>query len=148
MIQIVLDYKPFPKQSFRFTKKGKAYQPKEKKQDDLVYLVKDQYTGDKLDGPIGVFIQFHYDYKISEKKYNIGNLVFKDTTPDGPDNLTKPVLDAIKATLMRDDGQIAFWGGYKAWVGENKIIITVLTNWEEYITFVKNLKTARIIKNF
>lgn len=140
MIQIVLDYKPFPKQSFRFTKKGKAYQPKEKKQDDLMYLVREQYKGNKLDGPIGVFIQFHYDYRTSEKKSDIGKLIFKDTAPDGPDNLTKPVLDAIKTILMKDDGQVAFWGGYKAWMGENKIIVTILTSWEEYVNFVKNLR--------
>ena len=148
MIQIILDYKPFPKQSFRFTKDGKRYQPKGKKQNDLMYLIKDQYKGDKLTGPIGIFIQFHYAYKASEKKYNIGRLIFKDTTPDGPDNLTKAVLDAIKTIVMHDDGQIAFWGGYKAWTGEDKIIITVLTNWKEYCIFVRDLNEYRKKKNY
>ena len=137
MIRFELDYRPFPKQSFRYTKSGKKYQPLDKKEEDLIYLMKDQYKGPKLSGPLGVICEFHYKYLKKEK--NTDTEIFKDTLPDY-DNLQKGLIDAAKKVVMNDDGQIAYWHGKKVFSGEDKIVLIVFNDYNGYINKLINEK--------
>lgn len=82
-----------------------------------------------LEGALKVYIGWYYPYKKSEKKSNIGKMIYCDKRPDA-DNLLKTLFDVMtKIGFWKDDAQIADLRFIKAWdvrarieVGIEKIV--------------------------
>ncbi len=59
-----------------------------------------------LSGPVGLHVEFHFPYRKSEPKKNLGKLLPKDTKPDC-DNMAKTLIDCMtRMGFWRDDAQI------------------------------------------
>lgn len=113
-----------PKQSIRFNiKQNRFYQPtkytkyiktiKQKLQSEL------PNTYDLYDLPVAV--EYIAYFKTRNKKL-IGR--YKETTPD-VDNILKPINDAVKGILIRDDKQIVSCSVSKYYSNCSKLIIKI-----------------------
>lgn len=121
---------PEAKQSFRFTKKGLRYKPKEfaAKENDIKLQIKSQMPkGFKMiQSGVAIFYRFIFSYpQVIPKKKRAIERLFRNKKPDS-DNLQKMVNDAIKGLVIRDDSQIVKWTGEKIYADEPCVEIEVI----------------------
>jgi Holliday junction resolvase RusA-like endonuclease len=138
VIRLEFDLKPLAKQSFKTTKTGHSYQPK-----DIVdfknavrWIARAQAPQlSQSDKPFHVELVFSFRRPESTKKPlktqidEFNALVVKTTKPD-VDNLTKAILDALNGIIWIDDAQVCELHVTKGIGKQDKIIViaTELTN--------------------
>lgn len=78
-----------------------------------------------FEGALKVYIGWYYPYKKSEKKSNIGKMIYCDKRPDA-DNLLKTLFDVMtKIGFWKDDAQIADLRFIKAWDARARIEVGI-----------------------
>ena len=114
-LQLTFDIKPKAVQSFRFTKAGIRYQPKEIKdwKNSIRLQAKNQIgRGFNLltdEVKIKVDFVFKLPKKYPQYKYNAiagGEIHYKTTKPDLTDNLMKGFIDSLSGIIWEADQQI------------------------------------------
>ena len=102
-------------QSFRFTKEGRKYQPKEVVSwKNLVRITAmRQYAGKPIlaDIPVSIDVEFVFPppkswSKSKRKALESGAVIYKVTKPDLTDNLKKALIDALSGVCWERDQQI------------------------------------------
>ncbi len=107
---------PKAKQSFRFTKKGLKYKPKDIKEAERnieMQVRKQLPSGFKvIDEPLKIN-KLHYIFPVPRsfskkvhQKIEQGLIVYKQTKPDLTDNLSKTVMDALEGIVFTNDSRI------------------------------------------
>ena len=122
---------PRPKQSFKFTKTGIRYQPKEVKQEagNIRSQIINQLPGDFQPFSRGIHIKkcwFVFPPLKSWSKKKLESLVtlgcfYKDTKPD-IDNCLKSVWDAMQGVVFINDSQICAMDDVKKFYGPKPMI--------------------------
>lgn len=134
MIKLVLDGIPKAVQSFRFTKQGRRYQPKETIDwKNFIKLQTLQQLPDDFEmykGAIALDVEFDFPPLKSwpKKKLNIlenGGLIYKTSRPDLQDNLMKGMSDALTGIVWKDDAQIAISVSVKKYALSPKTIVKI-----------------------
>jgi len=126
-MKIIIKGNPKGKQSFRFTKKGIKYQPKEVKQreENIQWQVINQLPKDfqPFDCPLWV-TKLHYIFaplkSFSKRKLRAiesDEIIFKDTKPDLTDNLAKLVFDALEGIVYINDSKIVAMDNVRKYYG-------------------------------
>lgn len=131
MIKLSFPVTPKACQSFRFTKTGRRYQPKEVLQFKrlISQIASCQYNGEPLKGPIGIYAVFNFKYLKSFSKKKIeylesGGAIHKTTKPDLTDNLMKGFIDALAGIVFEQDQQICVVHSRKVYALEDGIELT------------------------
>lgn len=101
--EFLLDVQPQVKQSTQFGS-FRAFTPAKKRQYQALVsrLLEDQFSGEKLCGPIKVTAVFSFPFRIEDRLYKqlgwMPMVEMKDI-----DNLLKPALDALSTIVYHDD---------------------------------------------
>ena len=132
---------PMPKQSVRSFIQGgaiKHYQPKETidRTNEYIKTIKFQLPKDFVMFEQRVHVRkMHFVFKPLKafhkikgrmKAINEGEIIYKETRPDLPDNLKKLVNDAMSGLVYKDDGIIVSEDNVKKYYGEGGMIIIEL----------------------
>jgi Holliday junction resolvase RusA-like endonuclease len=121
MLKLVFKGDPKAVQSFRFTRTGRKYQPKEviKWKEGIINQAKMQLpeTWKLLEGPLEFSATYVFNatqaIRTNKRKMNIlksGGKIYKITKPDLTDNLPKGLVDALSGVVWVQDQQIAATG--------------------------------------
>lgn len=111
----VLEIKPIAKGRPRFGK-GFAYTPSKTRQyeNEVAQLLKKQYWGLPLKGPISVAITFLFE-RPKKPKHSVWHIVKPDA-----DNLTKGVCDSANGIIWEDDAQVCELRVFKKYAPEGR----------------------------
>lgn len=103
MIHLYLEIEPVAKGRPRTDKRGWVYTPKETRlfERDLQFMVRQQFAGIPLTGPLNVHVTFFMRRPKGVSKKLIAHV----KRPDA-DNLLKSVFDSLNGILWNDDSQI------------------------------------------
>lgn len=115
MITFEVPGRPCAKQSVRFTKAGRRYQPADvlAYHDKIGWYARQAYAG-MLDGPVAISIVARFLTPRSWSKKRRANPGCYAQRPD-VDNLVKAALDGLKGVLIRDDAQVCILCITKLW---------------------------------
>lgn len=118
-MKIILPGNPIPKHRPRFLKNGRAYNDQRQYMNDLSFMVKAQYNGPILTGPVSIDVTFFMKIPTYISKLKQSNL--KGThhcSKCDLDNLLKFLWDLLSGIIFEDDCQIALCSSRKLWSDE------------------------------
>jgi len=122
---IFIPIRPRPKQSVRKGKYG-FYQPKDLVEyiESLRTHIKSQWTSKPLEGAVGFEVIFIFPYPKSYPTSKRRLWEFSCKRPD-IENLEKPLMDALKNLVYKDDSQVCYKKAFKVYSNFSGILVKV-----------------------
>jgi Holliday junction resolvase RusA-like endonuclease len=112
MIKITVLGNPIAKARPRFYRRGKfvgTYNAQETEEGKFMLLVKEQFNGDLIEGPIDLWIKFFMPIPKSTSKKNRKSMnsgLIRHTKRPDLDNLVKFTKDCLNEIVWKDDSQV------------------------------------------
>ena len=130
-ISFFVHCEPVPQPRAKFSTRGgfaRAYVDKKHPSHALKQAIREAFTGEKLTGPIGCNLLFHFARPKSHtrKQRECG----WHTGKADVDNLAKLVFDALNGIAYDDDKQIAYIQAHKRWAYGDDAGGTNIELWE------------------
>jgi Holliday junction resolvase RusA-like endonuclease len=118
-LNFIVPGKPCAKQSVRFTKSGRSYQPADvlAYHDRITFYAQQASNGGLMEGPLEISIVAYFIIPRSWPKKKQLAAAWHAQRPDA-DNLIKACLDGLKDIIFRDDAQVARLLIEKRWTSD------------------------------
>jgi Holliday junction resolvase RusA-like endonuclease len=115
-ISFVVPGRPCGKQSMRFTKSGRSYQPADvlAYKDKISFYAQQASNGGLMEGPLEINVVARFMIPRSWSKKRQLAAQWHSQKPD-VDNLLKALLDGLKQVVIRDDAQVCRIELEKVW---------------------------------
>lgn len=116
MISFIVPGRPCAKQSVRFTRAGRTYQPADvvEYRSRIALFARQAWPHEPLEGPVEVEIVALFLKPKSWSKRKREAAYRHAQKPDG-DNLLKALADGAQGIVFRDDAQVSDWIIRKRW---------------------------------
>ena len=112
MIEITVPGKPIAKARPRFYRRGKyvgTYNGQEMEEGKFMLLVREQFEGELIEGPVDLWLKFFMPIPKSTSKKNRESMklqLIRHTKRPDLDNLIKFTKDCLNEVVWKDDSQV------------------------------------------
>lgn len=127
VILLDINYRPQTWKAPKFSKKG-AYDCMYKEKRDVILLIRSQYVGEIIKGPVSAVIKFYFTPPKSSPKKKLP-LYYANSIPClkkmDCTNMQKFIEDCMQGIIIENDSQVTSISSEKLWGTRDHMLITI-----------------------